>query len=64
MPVLFAIPATCLSTIASSMAVKSLLGPHHLRSSNASVDDDIKNADAIALTTQFPLPTTSESLPS
>ncbi|KIJ07337.1 hypothetical protein PAXINDRAFT_19464 [Paxillus involutus ATCC 200175] len=59
MPVLFAIPATCLSTIASSMAVKSLLSPHHLGSSDASADDDIKNADAIALTTQIALPTTS-----
>jgi len=62
MSILFFIPATCLSTIASSMAVKSLLGPHHLRSSDASAGDDIKNADTIALTTQISLPTTSVGL--
>ncbi|KAF8839737.1 hypothetical protein BDN67DRAFT_734201 [Paxillus ammoniavirescens] len=56
MPVLFAIPAICLSTISSSMAVKSLLNPDHLRSSDAS-SDDTKDANTIALTTQIPLPT-------
>ncbi|KAF8839736.1 hypothetical protein BDN67DRAFT_969579 [Paxillus ammoniavirescens] len=56
LPVLFAIPATCLSTISSSMVVKSLLNPDHLRSSDAS-SDDTKDANTIALTTQIPLPT-------
>ncbi|KIJ14788.1 hypothetical protein PAXINDRAFT_12360 [Paxillus involutus ATCC 200175] len=55
--------ATCLSTIASSMAVKSLLGPHHLRSSDASSDDGAKDASTIALTTQIPFPTASVELP-
>ncbi|KIK91286.1 hypothetical protein PAXRUDRAFT_830981 [Paxillus rubicundulus Ve08.2h10] len=63
MDVLFFIPAACLSTITSSMAVTSLLGPHRLRSSDASADDNIKNPDGIALTTQITLPTTSVGLP-
>ncbi|KAF8839742.1 hypothetical protein BDN67DRAFT_969592 [Paxillus ammoniavirescens] len=53
---LFAMPATCLSTIASSMAVKSLLNPDHLRSSVAPSDEDFNDTDTIALTTQVTLP--------
>ncbi|KAF9218933.1 hypothetical protein BS17DRAFT_883169 [Gyrodon lividus] len=63
MNILFAIPATCLSIIASSRAVVSLLDPHPLPSSDASPNDDIKDDD-IALTTLIALPTTSIGLPS